>query len=265
MDIKEVTGMTWTASSALQARRPIDIPEYQADEPSFDADTLAHHGVKGQKKGVRQYQYPDGTYTPLGREHYGIGKGRDGDKLTKEQKKTAKEQKKVAKYQKKESVRVDRKYARRLKRNDEYVTKLKEKYEKLFDKGASDFRLKRIGKKYERAAARKYFEESMKSAEMKSIAKADLKSIKKERRKVLLEYLLIGGLGAQNKGASGDYIRQKISSKMTGLSYDWHYSNSALSTAKTNARVSGKEKRELSANAHSKAAKDLERLRKKRQ
>jgi DNA-binding IscR family transcriptional regulator len=39
--------------------------------------SLMHHGVKGMKRGVRLYQYEDGTYTPLGRIHYGIGKGRE--------------------------------------------------------------------------------------------------------------------------------------------------------------------------------------------
>ena len=31
---------------------------------------LCHHGVKGQKWGVRRYQYADGTYTPVGKKRY---------------------------------------------------------------------------------------------------------------------------------------------------------------------------------------------------
>lgn len=33
---------------------------------------LYHHGIKGQKWGVRHYQYADGTYTPAGRKRYGV-------------------------------------------------------------------------------------------------------------------------------------------------------------------------------------------------
>lgn len=40
------------------------------------SDFLVHHGVIGQKWGVRRYQYQDGSYTPEGRIHYDIGNGR---------------------------------------------------------------------------------------------------------------------------------------------------------------------------------------------
>lgn len=41
---------------------------------SFKADDyLAHHGIKGQKWGVRRYQYTDGSLTSEGRRHYGYG------------------------------------------------------------------------------------------------------------------------------------------------------------------------------------------------
>lgn len=38
---------------------------------------LAHHGIKGQKWGIRRYQNPDGTLTDEGRRRYGYGKGAD--------------------------------------------------------------------------------------------------------------------------------------------------------------------------------------------
>lgn len=36
---------------------------------------LAHHGVKGQKWGVRRYQNADGSYTSAGKSRYGVGDG----------------------------------------------------------------------------------------------------------------------------------------------------------------------------------------------
>lgn len=41
-------------------------------------DYLAHHGVKGQKWGVRRYQNADGSYTDEGQAHYGQSNGRKG-------------------------------------------------------------------------------------------------------------------------------------------------------------------------------------------
>lgn len=34
---------------------------------------LSHFGIPGQKKGHRRYQYTDGSLTPEGRKHYGVG------------------------------------------------------------------------------------------------------------------------------------------------------------------------------------------------
>lgn len=42
---------------------------------------LVHHGIDGQKWGNRKYQYEDGSLTPLGRIHYGVGEARDRSKI----------------------------------------------------------------------------------------------------------------------------------------------------------------------------------------
>lgn len=50
-----------------------------------------HSGVKGQVHGVRRYQYEDGSLTPLGRVHYGVGQVRDAVKRTIQKRKKASE------------------------------------------------------------------------------------------------------------------------------------------------------------------------------
>lgn len=42
-------------------------------EEELDHDDLYHYGIKGQKRGVRRYQNTDGSLTPAGKQHYGIG------------------------------------------------------------------------------------------------------------------------------------------------------------------------------------------------
>ena len=37
----------------------------------MDVNYIAHHGIKGQKWGIRRYQNPDGSLTPEGIKRYG--------------------------------------------------------------------------------------------------------------------------------------------------------------------------------------------------
>lgn len=44
-------------------------------------NVMCHHGIKGQKWGVRRYQNPDGTWTDAGKRRYGDGES-DGREKT---------------------------------------------------------------------------------------------------------------------------------------------------------------------------------------
>lgn len=44
---------------------------------------LAHYGIPRQKRGVRRFQYEDGSLTPAGRERYGVGQNGEMSRLGK--------------------------------------------------------------------------------------------------------------------------------------------------------------------------------------
>lgn len=61
-------------------------------------DNLQHHGIKGQKWGVRRFQNNDGGLTPLGKLRYGTSK--DYEEIDQKLKKTDSYIKKATQYQK---------------------------------------------------------------------------------------------------------------------------------------------------------------------
>lgn len=78
----------------------INVNKYQTE--------LYHHGIKGQKWGVRRYQNPDGSLTAAGRKRYGID-GLDTSKRDKVDKLSDKKKQKAAKKELKKLYRkIDR-------------------------------------------------------------------------------------------------------------------------------------------------------------
>lgn len=76
----------------------------------YSEDYLAHHGILGMKWGVRRYQNKDGSYTELGRKHYGSVHYGFGDKVSRLERKAARMERKAEK--------LDTKAAKRRKRVD---------------------------------------------------------------------------------------------------------------------------------------------------
>ena len=88
------------------------------------SDYLAHHGIKGQKWGVRQYQNTDGSLTAEGRRRYGVGPERGSKEALKKQAKEAKQNARAEKKAAKKAQSEEEKHDATMKYLREHPTKL---------------------------------------------------------------------------------------------------------------------------------------------
>ena len=89
----------------------------------FYSDELSHHGILGQKHGIRRFQYSDGSLTPAGRLRYGVGgergkaapkaKGVSKAASSKDQERAAARAKRIEARQAKKAARIAEKNARK--------------------------------------------------------------------------------------------------------------------------------------------------------
>ena len=122
----------------------------------FCSNYLVHHGIYGQKWGIRRFQNPDGSLTPAGRERYGVGPGEGVNDIRSERgtKKRIKDVKKsIAKNEKargKEHTKIannpenflglNKKHAKKIDEYSENIKKGKTELERLLtQKAARDY------------------------------------------------------------------------------------------------------------------------------
>lgn len=172
------------------------------------SDELYHSGTKGQKWGLRRYQNPDGSLTPLGRIHYGIGKARERHALEKRAKEIDKHPERMTDEERKEILEQ----SKRERLNKQAMKEVNDAYEvrrKGFKKDPSSLTKNEINEQIERMRLEKQYKDALKELESKSL-KGKMKDLAEDMIKSSLK------TAAQKIGENvGQKIGMKIGDNLT--------------------------------------------------
>lgn len=165
----------------------------------YISNTLSHHGIVGQKWGIRKYQNEDGSLTAAGRERYGVSKRRE----RKANKIEAKINKKLAK---------SKAYDDKILRGREKTRAIKnERYDRKIDKIKSttndELAIKKL--EYKKKTYNNDFDRTTKA--IKKGQKAYNDTLKNYKDAKIDQ--LYNGKSEESKRAIKDYVKQRRSDR----------------------------------------------------
>lgn len=190
---------------------------------------LAHHGVKGQKWGVRRWQNSDGSLTPDGKIHYGKGNKKEAEGTNGNKSKTGNSSFTTGN---KWQDRFIAKEQKRSDRNDKHVEKKLEKLASKYKKTNND----KYSKKFDDVYRDFDYRNKVQKDYVKRLKDMSNSEYKKARRDPVgvASYILAGipgnlitgsiqGSVARNKGSKASNNANTFNNVMSGYDSHKHY------------------------------------------
>ena len=235
-------------------------PRYYGDAMALPGDALAHFRTKGSKNGVRRYQQPDGTWTPLGLR---LRKAREGwGERRKEKRKERKE-----KRRQKDKVQLEKAkkvLAEHKDENERYKAKLaaKTKAFKAKEKAKADRIIKRIDRREE--LKKRFAERNLKNLSDEELRKRiERVKMEKEYKELTKSPALAVGEKMLKSYLESRKAKRERAEKKAKMEKDMIEAKAKLATAEADKAFAKKRgniaARKISAKADLKAQKNKER------
>ena len=166
------------------------------------SNSLSHHGIKGQKWGVRRFQNEDGSYTDAGQKRRGFGSNlkRKWKKYRKKRKEARAIQRELHDAKRKHEEKANKKYDIEYRRKQmEFENQTRENFRQLGFRDNPDWHPSQD--KYNEAVSKRDAEVSKKLIKEFGQEKYDVMKQEDFRDEVVLVGALLGAVGAINLAA----------------------------------------------------------------